>query len=116
MEPELRQRSVNISTELKSPKLKTVMKSLCAMPMLFATLFAGLYILIWFNFIQYSLSMKSLLIMTYFRALQFPPEAWLRMSLHNSSLTWIAIRPSGRVVLRALGDCGHIPPDKLTTT
>jgi len=50
------------------------------------------------------------------RALQFPPEAWLRMSLHNSSLTWIAIRPSGRVVLRALGDCGHIPPDKLTTT
>ena len=51
-----------------------------------------------------------------FRALQFPPEAWLRMSLHNSSITWIAIRPSGRVVLRALGDCGHLPPDKLTTT
>lgn len=50
------------------------------------------------------------------RALQFPPEAWLRMSLHNASITWIAIRPSGRVVLRALGDCGHLPPDKLTTT
>ena len=48
--------------------------------------------------------------------MQFPPEAWLRMSLHNSSITWVAIRPSGRVVLRALGDCGHIPPDKLTTT
>ncbi|XP_046454650.1 serine/threonine-protein phosphatase PGAM5, mitochondrial-like isoform X1 [Daphnia pulex] len=50
------------------------------------------------------------------RALQFPPEAWLRMSLHNASVTWIAIRPSGRVVLRALGDCGHLPPAKLTTT
>jgi len=50
------------------------------------------------------------------RALQLPPEAWLRMSLYNSSITYFVIRPSGRVGLRSLGDAGHIPPEKLTTT
>ncbi|KAG9509090.1 Serine/threonine-protein phosphatase PGAM5, mitochondrial, partial [Fragariocoptes setiger] len=50
------------------------------------------------------------------RALQFPPEAWLRFSLHNCSITWIAIRPSGRVVVYSVGDIGHMPPTKLTTT
>jgi len=50
------------------------------------------------------------------RALQFPPEAWLRFSLHNCSLTWIAIRPSGRVSVYAIGDIGHMPPSKMTTT
>jgi serine/threonine-protein phosphatase PGAM5 len=50
------------------------------------------------------------------RALQFPPEAWLRFSLHNCSLTWIAIRPSGRVTVYTVGDIGHVPPTKMTTT
>lgn len=50
------------------------------------------------------------------RALQFPPEAWLRFSLHNCSLTWIAIRPSGRVTVYTVGDIGHVPPPKMTTT
>lgn len=50
------------------------------------------------------------------RAMQFPPEAWLRMSLHHGSITWMSIRPSGRVSLRALGDAGHIPPDKLSVS
>lgn len=49
------------------------------------------------------------------RALQFPPEAWLRFSLHNCSVTWIAIRPSGRVVVYTVGDIGHVPPNKMTT-
>uniref|UniRef100_A0A915DLK4 Serine/threonine-protein phosphatase PGAM5, mitochondrial n=1 Tax=Ditylenchus dipsaci TaxID=166011 RepID=A0A915DLK4_9BILA len=31
------------------------------------------------------------------RALQFPPEGWLRMSLANTSITWLVIRPSGSV-------------------
>uniref|UniRef100_A0AAR2IP08 Serine/threonine-protein phosphatase PGAM5, mitochondrial n=1 Tax=Pygocentrus nattereri TaxID=42514 RepID=A0AAR2IP08_PYGNA len=48
------------------------------------------------------------------RALQFPPEGWLRMGLNNGSITWLTIRPSGRVALRALGDSGFMPPDKLT--
>lgn len=50
------------------------------------------------------------------RALQLAPEAWLRFSLHNCSLTWITIRPSGRVTVYTVGDCGYLPPDKLTVT
>ncbi|KAL7039291.1 hypothetical protein ACKWTF_009853 [Chironomus riparius] len=48
------------------------------------------------------------------RALQFPPEAWLRMSLHHASITWLVIHPSGRVVLRLLGDCGHMSKKNLS--
>ncbi|XP_029426753.1 serine/threonine-protein phosphatase PGAM5, mitochondrial isoform X2 [Rhinatrema bivittatum] len=50
------------------------------------------------------------------RALQFPPEGWLRMSLNNGSITYLVIRPNGRVALRTLGDTGFMPPDKITRT
>jgi len=50
------------------------------------------------------------------RALQLPPEAWLRISLKNGSITTISITPTGKVALRTLGDAGHMPPDLLTTT
>ncbi|ETN78523.1 hypothetical protein RB195_020349 [Necator americanus] len=50
------------------------------------------------------------------RALQFPPEGWLRMSLGNCSISWLVIRPSGRVSLRSLGDIGHLPPSKVSFT
>ncbi|XP_062873763.1 serine/threonine-protein phosphatase PGAM5, mitochondrial isoform X2 [Trichomycterus rosablanca] len=50
------------------------------------------------------------------RALQFPPEGWLRLGLNNGSITWLTIRPSGRVGLRAMGDSGFMPPDKVTRT
>ncbi|VDO19736.1 unnamed protein product [Heligmosomoides polygyrus] len=50
------------------------------------------------------------------RALQFPPEGWLRMSLGNCSITWLVVRPSGRVSLRSLGDIGHLPPSKVSFT
>ncbi|XP_022101968.1 serine/threonine-protein phosphatase PGAM5, mitochondrial-like isoform X2 [Acanthaster planci] len=50
------------------------------------------------------------------RAMQFPPEAWLRISLNHGSITWLAIRPSGRVSLRQLGDCGHMPASKISST
>ncbi|XP_023668064.1 serine/threonine-protein phosphatase PGAM5, mitochondrial [Paramormyrops kingsleyae] len=50
------------------------------------------------------------------RALQFPPEGWLRMGLNNGSITWLTVRPNGRVALRALGDSGFMPPDKVTRT
>ncbi len=49
------------------------------------------------------------------RALQLPPEAWLRISLKHASLTHVAIRPSGNVSIRTLGDAGHFPPKMLTT-
>ncbi|PAV58428.1 hypothetical protein WR25_12374 isoform B [Diploscapter pachys] len=50
------------------------------------------------------------------RALQFPPEGWLRMSLGNCSITLLMVRPSGRVSLRSLGDVGHLHPNKITYT
>lgn len=50
-----------------------------------------------------------------FRALQIPPEAWLRISLNHASMTWISIHPSGRVTLRSLGESGHIPPESVTS-
>ncbi|KAH7729723.1 Protein PGAM-5 [Aphelenchoides avenae] len=50
------------------------------------------------------------------RALQFPPEGWLRMSLGNCSITWVVIRPSGAVSIRAIGDIGHLPAEKISFT
>lgn len=49
------------------------------------------------------------------RALQFPPEAWLRISLKHASITWLAIGPTGKVSLKCLGDAGHLPQELLTT-
>jgi serine/threonine-protein phosphatase PGAM5 len=48
------------------------------------------------------------------RALQIPPEAWLRLCTFNCSLTYLAIRPTGTVSCRMLGDMGHIPYGKST--
>ncbi|KAJ1629356.1 histidine phosphatase superfamily, partial [Pavlovales sp. CCMP2436] len=43
------------------------------------------------------------------RALQLPPEAWLRMSLPHGSLTTLCVYPVGRVSLQGFGDAGHLP-------
>jgi len=48
------------------------------------------------------------------RALQFPPEAWLRFAVHNGSITVMSINKKGDVVVTALGESGHLPVDKLT--
>jgi len=50
------------------------------------------------------------------RALQFPPEAWLRISLKHASITWLTVKPNGLVSCRALGESGHFPPEMLTTS
>ena len=43
------------------------------------------------------------------RALQLPPEAWLRFSTLNCSLTYLVVRPNtGYVSARMLGDIGHL--------
>ena len=42
------------------------------------------------------------------RALQIPPEAWLRMSIFNCSLTYIMVKPNGYCSGRMLGDIGHL--------
>ena len=48
------------------------------------------------------------------RALQLPPEAWLRLCTFNCSLTYFTIRPTGTVSCRMLGDHGHLPYDACT--
>ena len=48
------------------------------------------------------------------RALQLPPEAWLRMSLPHCSLTTLCVYPNGRVSLHGFGDAGHLEPAHTT--
>ncbi|XP_071123495.1 serine/threonine-protein phosphatase PGAM5, mitochondrial-like [Mytilus edulis] len=49
------------------------------------------------------------------RALQLPPEAWLRMSLNHGSITWLTILNTGDVVLKQYGDTGFMPVKDCTT-
>lgn len=44
------------------------------------------------------------------RALQIPPEAWLRFSLPHCSITSVTIDGAGRVSVNAVGSAGHLPP------
>lgn len=48
------------------------------------------------------------------RALQLPPEAWLRLRGDNTGITEIVIQPDGRVSLARFGDTGHLPIDMVT--
>ncbi|KPI87277.1 putative phosphoglycerate mutase family member 5 [Leptomonas seymouri] len=50
------------------------------------------------------------------RALQLPPEAWLRTSLPHCSVTTITIRGNGHVSLVGMGSYGHLPPDLVTVS
>ncbi|KAK7200494.1 phosphoglycerate mutase family member 5 [Novymonas esmeraldas] len=50
------------------------------------------------------------------RALQLPPEAWLRTSLPHCSITSITIRGTGHVSLVGMGSYGHLPPDMVTVS
>ena len=66
----------------------------------------------------YSLSLNKEFTFYYrcIRALQFPPEAWLRIGLDHASITWITIRPNGRVSVRRVGDSGFIPVGEVTVS
>jgi serine/threonine-protein phosphatase PGAM5 len=48
------------------------------------------------------------------RALQFPPDAWLRHEIYNGSISHLYVRPSGRVGVQTIGDTGYMPKDKLS--
>ena len=48
------------------------------------------------------------------RALQLPPEGWLRLCTMNGSVTHITISPDGKVSLQSLGDTGHLAIDEVT--
>ncbi|VEU42003.1 unnamed protein product [Pseudo-nitzschia multistriata] len=48
------------------------------------------------------------------RALQLPPEAWLRLCTFNCSITYLVVRPNGMVSARMMGDIGHLDYDEST--
>jgi len=48
------------------------------------------------------------------RALQLPPEAWLRMSLFNGSVTYLVVHADGTVTLRFLGETSFMGYDLVT--
>jgi len=48
------------------------------------------------------------------RALQLPPEAWLRMGGYNTGVTEVIVRPDGKVSLARFGDTGHLPLEMVT--
>jgi serine/threonine-protein phosphatase PGAM5 len=48
------------------------------------------------------------------RALQLPPEAWLRMRGNNCGITELIIQPSGLVSLGSFADTGHLTLEQLT--
>ncbi|KAH8050359.1 hypothetical protein JL720_15390 [Aureococcus anophagefferens] len=49
----------------------------------------------------------------FLRALQLPPETWLRLCTMNCSITYLTISPSGHVAARLMGDVGHLKPDRI---
>lgn len=48
------------------------------------------------------------------RALQLPPEAWLRLRGDNTGITELVIQPDGRVTLARFADTGHLPIEMIT--
>ena len=48
------------------------------------------------------------------RALQLPPEAWLRLMVPNASITTITITADGDALLSGLGDAGHLSAQDVT--
>jgi len=48
------------------------------------------------------------------RALQFPSEGWLRMSIANCGITWLSIPPDGHVYVMGMGHRGHLPTNLVT--
>jgi len=50
----------------------------------------------------------------FLRALQLPPEAWLRLCSFNCSLSYFVVRPTGSVSCRTFGDIGHLGMNEAT--
>jgi len=48
------------------------------------------------------------------RALQLPPEAWIRFGALHGSITWLTIDYEGGVKLLEFGGVGHLPKEHLT--
>ena len=65
---------------------------------------------------EYEVIVCHMNVIRYFvcRALQLPPEAWLRMRGDNCGLTEIIIYDDGRVSLGRFGDQGHLTIEETT--
>ena len=51
----------------------------------------------------------------FLRALQLPPEAWLRFGGFNGGITILEVRPvTGRVGVDCFGDFGHMSLEQTT--
>lgn len=48
------------------------------------------------------------------RAIQCPPEAWLRLCTFNCSISHVVIHPNGGVSLNSIGDVGHLKLEETT--
>ena len=48
------------------------------------------------------------------RALQLPPEAWLRLCGMNCGITHVEVRPNGSISVHSFGDTGHLPLEDTT--
>jgi serine/threonine-protein phosphatase PGAM5 len=46
--------------------------------------------------------------------MQFPIEAWLRITLNHGSITHVTILADGSVIMKSVGDSGFIPSNKVT--
>lgn len=49
------------------------------------------------------------------RALQLPPEAWLRLTMPHCSITSLKMYQNGLVTMMCHGSCSHLPPGMITT-
>ncbi|CAF1555678.1 unnamed protein product [Adineta ricciae] len=48
------------------------------------------------------------------KVMQFPTQAWLRMTLNHGSITQITILSDGSIIMKSMGDSGFIPANKVT--
>merc|ERR1711974_332788 len=65
---------------------------------------------------EYEIVVCHMNLIRYFtlRALQLPPEAWLRFGGFNGSYTHLKVRPGGTVSLQSFGDAGHLALEEIT--
>ena len=46
--------------------------------------------------------------------MQFPIQAWLRITLNHGSITHVTILSDGSILMKSVGDSGFIPSNKVT--
>lgn len=119
MELVLKQHLGSTFTERHQIKWMIRMTFWCAMETWYVILYAGIISLISSSLkITFSKNRCDIFYTQFVisRALQLPPNAWLRFSINHASITWLSITPNGKVSLKEYSDVGHMPPDLITTT